>query len=156
MSHLADDWPVDPICGFVAASNIENIPGYSNWSCTINGSTASDVCAWDGIVCSEGLISSISLSNQDLFGTLSSLLGTITSLPTLAIVDSNLFSTLPDALGSLTGLTGMFLWENSLTGTLPAVFGSLTDLALLDLSGNSLNGTVPAELGFVSVLSVLY
>ena len=39
------------LCGFIAATNIHNISGYSQWSCTTTGVTTTNPCSWSGITC---------------------------------------------------------------------------------------------------------
>jgi len=57
-------WPIDPICGFVAATNIEIV--HPSWSCNVNGAPNSDACDWHGISCShEGELVSISLQGMN-------------------------------------------------------------------------------------------
>ena len=57
------------LCGFIAATNIQNISGYSNWSCSVNGTTTSNPCVgWYGIYCNGNSVSSIWSSFAGLTG----------------------------------------------------------------------------------------
>ena len=43
------------LCGLIAATNIQSISGYSQWSCTTGGYTTTSPCTlyvWAGLVCS--------------------------------------------------------------------------------------------------------
>ena len=167
------NWPVDSICGFVAATNIEDI--FQVWSCTANGSATSDPCTWNGTSCTLDEIASISfMGSGDLTGTLSPIIGSITTLSrfeisqtgisgnlpaawstlgklnTLYLYESNLVGTLPSAWGSLTGLESLNIGATSVVGVLPSSWGSLTGLTYLSLSGNSLTGTLPSTWGLLS------
>ena len=45
----------DPLCDIIAATNIQSIPGYSQWSCTAGGVASTPPCIaplWAGISCS--------------------------------------------------------------------------------------------------------
>ena len=79
--------------------------------------------SWTGISCSASKVTEVSLSGQNLVGTL------------------------PTELGVLTDLTnGLSLDSNELSGTLPTEFGNLVKLTrYLALGTNSLSGTLPTD-----------
>ena len=146
---------IDPICGFVAATNIESL--YSSWSCNSGGTTNSDPCAWDGIFCAlNNNISSISLSGVDgLTGTLAPLLVNIPTVTAITVDQTKVHGTLPSYWGSFPRLVHLHLDSNSLSGTLPSSWGSLTRLVDLHLHSNSLSGTLPSSWGSLTQLNEL-
>ena len=59
------------LCGFIAATNIESISGYEEWSCTTSGIPSTDSCAataWSGVTCDSGLVIDIGLNGFGLAG----------------------------------------------------------------------------------------
>ena len=59
----------EALCGFIAATDIASKSGYDEWACTTYGITTSNPCelngmTWDGIGCSEGYVSLISIADQ--------------------------------------------------------------------------------------------
>jgi hypothetical protein len=106
-------------------------PG-SPWNFSAVANPCTD--AWVGIQCSYGPpaayyhVSSISLEECGLVGTL------------------------PRSIGQLTKLTSLNLETNSLSGTIPDVFADLVNMSVIDLSNNKLTGHIPLELGDLSTL----
>ncbi len=101
---------VDPICAFIAATNIENI--YSMWSCNASGQPVTDPCnvVWIGLKCTGSNISSISLSSMGLVGTITPAIGELLSLSYIKINDGNLSSSIPSSIGSLSNLQVLNLY----------------------------------------------
>ncbi|KAJ7559545.1 hypothetical protein O6H91_04G090300 [Diphasiastrum complanatum] len=91
--------------------------------------TGNNPCTgWQGLACDlSGHVSSISLSNSQLAGTIS------------------------PALADLSALVNVKLNNNNLTGTIPTRLTKLKSLKLLDLSNNDLSGPVPTFSQQVSV-----
>ncbi|KAJ0989102.1 hypothetical protein J5N97_007458 [Dioscorea zingiberensis] len=119
-------------------------------------------------------------SNQGLIGEIPSILGQLTNLNSLVLVDNALTGEVPQELAKLVHLKRLVLVgnqlsgpippllapnlaellildlsRNSLTGTLPSSLGDLTSLIKLDLSHNLLNGRLPSELGKLRTLTLL-
>ena len=65
-------------------------------------------------------------------------------LTSLSLYNNKLNGTLPTWLGLLTDLTTLSLFQNSLSGPLPIQLGNLTKLARLSLGDNSLTGGAPS------------
>ena len=54
------------LCGMIAASNIQSVSGYSQWSCASGGYTSTNPCSspvWPGLGCSGGIVVSLSVFN---------------------------------------------------------------------------------------------
>ena len=59
------------ICGFIAATNIHAVSGFSQWSCTTAGTSLTAPCTapiWSGITCSGSNVTWIVISNAALSG----------------------------------------------------------------------------------------
>ena len=59
------------LCGMTAATNIQSISGYSQWSCTTGGVTSTAPCStplWNGLGCSGSNVMFISVSSTTLRG----------------------------------------------------------------------------------------
>ena len=82
-------------------------------------------------------------------------MGDLSSLTGLSLSNNQLTGTIPAELGDLSSLTGLWLYSNQLTGTIPAELGDLPSLTRLSLGGNQLTGPIPAELGDLSSLTGL-
>ena len=61
----------DPLCDFIAATNILSVSGYSQWSCTANGVTTTLPCAspvWNGVGCSSLSVVSLTFGSGLVIG----------------------------------------------------------------------------------------
>ena len=59
------------LCGFIAATNIQSITGYTMWSCASDSVTSSNPCeatVWAGVSCISSSIYTLALSNVGLTG----------------------------------------------------------------------------------------
>ena len=74
-------------------------------------------------------------------------LNAIMRVTSLSLSEHGLRGTLPAGLGDLTHLQSVNLSRNSLSGALPAALGNLSSLRSLNLSRNGLSGELPVELG---------
>ena len=71
MTHNILQVKADPMCDIIAATNIQSISGYSQWSCTTGGVTTTTPCTspvWNGLTCSGTTIISIYLGTIGLTG----------------------------------------------------------------------------------------
>jgi Leucine-rich repeat (LRR) protein len=141
---------------------------------------AGSECSWFGVTCANSnRLTAVSLSSNNLVGTLplelrnmtnlQSLflsynqlggsipaeLGNLTNLIDLRLDGNALSGSIPPELGNLTNLQVLFLDFNRLSGNIPARLGNLANLLSLSLSGNQLGGIIPAELGNLTNLEVL-
>ena len=110
-------------------------------------SPSTALCEWYGpLGCNGGEVSSISLVNNRLAGTLPAAMGAkITALRYLHLDTNNISGTLPPEWANLTGLVDIYLNTNRLSGTLPPEWSHLSTLQGLHLDSNSINGTLPPE-----------
>lgn len=114
------------------ASSLTPLP--TGWSTK----SSSGFCDWKGIECdSSNRVTSISLPNKDLTGTLPSELSTLTQLKTLSLQNNRLSGDLP-LLANLSNLQSIFLDFNNFTSIPSGFFKGLTSLQTLSL-GNNVN-----------------
>ncbi|KAI9397104.1 hypothetical protein POPTR_004G231700v4 [Populus trichocarpa] len=103
---------------------------------------------WDGIVCTNSRVTSITLASMGLKGTLS---GDISLLSELQILDlsynTELTGSLPLAIGDLKKLTNLILVRCRFSGPIPDAIGSLSQLTDLSLNSNRFSGSIPPSLG---------
>jgi len=141
-----------------------------------------DVCNWYGITCTNGLVSTIDLSDNGLSGTPPRELFSLAALNNLNLemnsisfsfegISSssnlevlNLASTnMPQAairemqeLQTLSSLSILSIASNRLGGTIPSVIFSLSALTELNLGHNDFNGTLDSRIGQLASLQQLH
>ena len=122
-----------------------------NWS----GSTA--ITSWTGVTVDSASkrVTWLTLSSQELRGTIPGELGNLANLEQLYLDHNVLKGTIPGELGNLSNLTELYLGYNGLTGTIPGELGNLANLEQLSLENNQLTGTIPGELGNLANLEQL-
>ncbi|KAL3685527.1 hypothetical protein R1sor_003549 [Riccia sorocarpa] len=89
-------------------------------------------------------ITSVSLRNFNLTGTIPTVIGQLAELRELSMGNNNLTGSIPD-LSKLTKLKYLRLQDNSLSGPIPEFLGSLP-LTLLSLDNNLFEGKVPRSI----------
>ena len=124
----------------------------AGWSNSKNWLTSTLVGDWYGLSLYNGHVSDISLSSNQLSGTIPPELGNLTNLRSLYLYSNQLSGTIPPELGNLTNLYELWLSSNQLSGTIPPEFGNLTKLWYLYLSSNQLSGTIPTQLASLTNL----
>ena len=128
-----------------------------NWRNNGNWLSNAPIGAWHGVTTdSDGRVTHLDLSFNQLTGEIPAELGSLTSLTQLSLDVNQLTGEIPVELGSLTNLELLDLSSSQLTGAIPAELGSLTNLRRLYLEGNQLTGEIPAELGSLTSLTQLY
>ena len=124
-----------------------------SWNCSASGEPQGPVCNWFGVGCDiDGVVTSLSLSDLYLTGTLPSSIGYLSGLQSLNLSENFLSGTIPSSVGYLTALQVMDLSFNHLVGTLPTSLSLLTGLVSLNLSVNALSGTMPISMQGMSHL----
>ncbi|XP_020096789.1 piriformospora indica-insensitive protein 2-like isoform X2 [Ananas comosus] len=94
-------------------------------------------------------------SNPGLVGPIPPLVGQLTNLRSLVMVENGLTGELPREIGNLFNLRRLVLSGNKFSGRIPTSLGQLSSLLKLDLSSNSLNGSLPFELANLKNLTLL-
>ncbi|GLJ28624.1 hypothetical protein SUGI_0564090 [Cryptomeria japonica] len=131
---------------------------------SINGTSLPDwtllnpFCNWTGIIChaSSQSVRTINLTVMSLDGTISPVLGNLSSLRSLDLSGNSLTGTIPPQLGQLLNLWILRLSHNQLQGTIPPVLSACRSLYYLALSYNQLNGSIPPDLSLLRSLKYLY
>ncbi|CAB9527458.1 Leucine Rich Repeat [Seminavis robusta] len=96
------------------------------------------------------------LANNNLEGTIPSVIGAFSNMWVLGIDLCNITGTIPTEIGQMEKLEWLYLDENRLTGSLPSELGRLSRMDMMRFSGNSLEGTLPTELGLVTSTCLLF
>ena len=136
----------------------------SNWARNDNWLTDAPLRDWYGVeVNSEGRVSALVLTHNNLSGRVPPEVGNLTELERLNLASydvlgrayNNLTGPIPPELGNLAKLTVLNLHRNDLTGPIPPELGNLANLMGLDLRYNNLIGQIPPELGNLAKLDGL-
>ncbi|XP_057831354.1 putative leucine-rich repeat receptor-like serine/threonine-protein kinase At2g24130 [Cryptomeria japonica] len=91
-----------------------------------------------------------------LDGTISPVLGNLSSLRSLDLSHNYLTGTVPPHLGQLTNLWILWLNDNQLRGTIPPALSACRRLRSMKLLFNRLHGSIPPELSRLTSLKYLY
>ena len=130
--------------------------GGPNWTKRDNWLTNRPLEAWHGVDVDEhGRVTSLSLTENGLWGEIPLELSAFANLTTLDLSHNDLTGAIPPQLGGLSNLTYLNLDGNDLIGAIPPQLGSLAKLRTLRLHGNKLTGAIPPQLGGLSNLTSL-
>lgn len=118
-------------------------------------------CSWYGVTCgSPGSsdafrVTTLSLPNSQLLGSLPADLGLIPFLQSLDLSNNSINGSLPLYLFRASRLRILDFSNNFISGDLPEIVGSLTSLRVLNLSDNALAGKLPVNLTVLPNLTLL-
>jgi len=150
---------LDTAAQFVAASEVEaKALLESGWWSGHTHNTSSP-CEWYGITCNaRGSVTEIAihLAAGVYLGKMSKL--NFSFLPNLVRLDlsyNNLHGSISPEIGSLSKLTYLDLSNNNLTGKLPLSLAKLTQLERFDISSNQIIGPIPSSLWLLTNLTHL-
>jgi len=131
----------------------------ANWLKSTGWNVTNTPCGWYGVECGGGHLikhlTVLSLSSNQLSGSIPRELGNLSHLTELWLYSNQLSGEIPSELGNLSHLTELWLFKNQLSGTIPSELGNLSNLTELDLDFNQLSGSIPSELGNLSNLTEL-
>ncbi|RDX83880.1 putative LRR receptor-like serine/threonine-protein kinase, partial [Mucuna pruriens] len=118
-------------------------------------------CSWNGVSCStvpgngtEFRVTSLSLPNSQLLGSVPSDLGSIEHLQLLDLSNNSLNGSLPSSLSQASQLRFLNLSNNLITGEVPESITQLRNLQFLNLSDNALAGKLPNDLSNMQNLTL--
>ncbi len=125
-----------------------NATGGVNWTNSTHWLSSNDISTWHGVSVSNGLVTGLDLSNNNLMGEIPAELGNLTNLTRLDLS----FNSITDvsALSGLTNLAVLGLDNNSISDLLPLIAnrglgsGDRVDVRNNPLSAASLNTHIPA------------
>ncbi len=144
--------------------------GGDNWTSQTDGNTSDDWPSgsdWDtinvvdnlsslkGLTITNGDVTSISLTQNNLSGVLPQSLGNLASLVQIRIDKNNLTTTSFDFLNNLNQLTKLQIHDNNFTGPFPPQILGMTQLVELFINTNSFSGEIPAGISNLTQLKVL-
>ncbi|MEN8219934.1 MAG: Calx-beta domain-containing protein, partial [Pseudomonadota bacterium] len=119
----------------------------ANWADNSGWLETNTPCGWKGVTCSSGHVSQLSLSSNQLTGSIPSQLGNLTKLESLRLNANQLTGSILTEFGNMSGLWYLRLDDNQLTGSIPSQLGNLSNLMYLELYNNELTGSIPSQLG---------
>ena len=129
----------------------------ANWTRNTGWNTTAPVSHWSGVTTdSDGSVTYLYLSSNNLSGTIPTAIGDLTDLTELSLGSNGLSGGIPVELGDLTNLTSLSLRRSGLSGGIPVELGDLANLTSLDLGRNGLSGGIPGELGDLTNLGYLH
>ncbi|MBL8146525.1 MAG: tandem-95 repeat protein [Anaerolineae bacterium] len=120
-----------------ALVNLYNSTNGWAWTSNTGWLANNSPCSWFGVYCDNGHVTSIGLGQNQLNGTLPTLVP-FSSLTYLNLSYNQLTGEIPELPGSLQFVQ---LQSNQLTGNIPGLPAGLQEL---DLGGNRLQGSIPA------------
>ena len=148
--------------GLVTGTNREalvalyNATDGPNWTNNTNWLSTAPLGDWYGVTTnSDGHVTTLNLSNNNLIGSIPAELGNLVNLDQLYLRLNALSGPIPAELGQLTNLRRLNLNYNALSGSIPIELGQLTNLQYLYLQGNALSGPIPIELGQLTNLQLM-
>ena len=132
--------------------NSTNGPGWYNQANWLTG----PVTEWYGITVTNGKVTEVALSKNNLKGSLPPSIGNLQNLAFLYLDNNLLGGTVPAELGNLSRLNYLTLSYNKLSGSIPPELGNLLKLYELFLDNNRLSGSIPDGLSNLADLAFLY
>lgn len=121
-------------------------------------------CSWNGVSCSingnangngtELRVTSLTLPNSQIVGSLPSDLGSIEHLQVLDLSNNSLNGSLPSSLSQASQLRFLNLSNNRMTGSVPDSITQLRSLQFLNLSDNALAGKLPTDFSSMQNLTL--
>ena len=126
------------------------------WTISTNWGSSLPIGEWHGVDANQdGRVTSLTLADNALAGSIPSSLGDLTDLRRLYLYANRLTGAVPSSLGNLTNLEHLFLDANELSERIPPTLGRLANLTAVGLSRNGLVGQIPASLGNLPNLAQL-
>ena len=120
--------------------------GGAEWADTTNWLSDEPLSEWAGVRTNdEGRVDSLSLSGNNLTGSLPPELGELDDLIILDLSENALTGGIPSDLGALKQLRGLHLNDNAFKGKLPRALGFMTGLRYLHIGTNDFVGGVPGS-----------
>eukprot|EP00980_Cylindrotheca_fusiformis_P024355 scaffold11783_cov120-Cylindrotheca_fusiformis.AAC.15 len=128
-----------------------------SWTSSDGWLSDQNECSWEGVDCSNGVVTELDLEINNLDGSIPNELRTLTRLEDLDLFANSLTGSIPDGLRYLTNLESIDLQENELTGmAFPSSITKLSNLESYKVTGNLLSDPIPTEIGLLRSLEELW
>ncbi|KAJ9693307.1 hypothetical protein PVL29_012175 [Vitis rotundifolia] len=106
---------------------------------------------------SQKEVSQLDLSNASISGSIPKWFWNISfNLQYLSLSDNQITGTIPNSIGHITSLRVVDFSRNNLTGSIPSTINNCFRLIVLDLGNNNLSGKIPKSLGQLQWLESLH
>ncbi|XP_073116583.1 uncharacterized protein [Elaeis guineensis] len=129
-----------------------NPPALGSWS----NSGARDHCNWAGILCTNGLVTKISLPTQNITGPIPPAICDLKNLSFLDLPYNDLSGPFPITLYNCSNLEYLDISQNLFVGEIPAdIYRMSSRLTHLNLSSNNFTGEIPPSMGWLAALRSL-
>lgn len=134
--------------------------GERRWSSNAGWLSDADECDWFNVnvelpTCVEDEYKVLSLTSNQLRGTLPQEIELLSSLEMLLLDENIVSGYLPTTLGNLPAVKEINLFDNYISGTIPPELADLSTLQVLNLEYNFLAQTLPSSLGKMASLEEL-
>lgn len=118
----------------------------TNW--TNQWDLTQPVNTWYGVsVNFDGRVTGLDLGRNNLTGTLTVQIGTLSELQNLNLQNNQISGSIPKSIGQLSNLFYLDLGVNQFSGEIPTTIGNLDNTNFLSFSSNRLTGEIPKEVG---------
>lgn len=134
----------------VALYNNTNGAGWTNKANWLSG----PVNTWYGVTVKSNRVTGLSITSNNMVGTLPSELGDLTAIIGLLLSHNQISGTVPASLSNLKEMETLQISYNNLTGTIPTSLESLEKLRYLDLEHNTLTGSIPPGLKIANAIAL--
>ncbi|EHA8590327.1 receptor-like protein kinase HSL1 [Cocos nucifera] len=129
-----------------------NPTNLSSWN-----NSAANHCNWTGIICADGFVTEISLSNQGLAKPIPPAVCDLKNLSYLDLSYNNLPGPFPPTLYKCSNLKHLDLSQNRFVGELPSDINRLSSrLTYLILSDNNFSGDIPTSIARFPAIQSLW
>jgi hypothetical protein len=91
----------------------------------------------------------LELNTNEVAGSIPTSISYLSRLRELWLDSNGLVGSIPTEVGQLQHLTGLYMRENKLSGSIPTEIGELTQLTYLAMSKNMLTGRIPQQIGLL-------
>ncbi|WP_299243963.1 immunoglobulin domain-containing protein [uncultured Aquimarina sp.] len=100
-------------------------------------------------------IAKLSLSRNQLTGTIPPEISNLSKLTDLSISNNNMTGSIPSEIGLLNDLSSLRISNTLINGSIPIELGNLTELVSLVIANTNVDGEIPSELGNLNKLITL-
>ncbi|KAH7422833.1 hypothetical protein KP509_12G027800 [Ceratopteris richardii] len=138
---------LDVLIAFRDAITADPTGALSSWRTTAKSNQSNqDYCSWEGLFCRAGTrqVKAIQLGGRKLQGTITPLLGQLSSLSYLNLSSNELSGVLPKELAGCRSLEQLVVNDQQLSGSIPGEFANLSRLQVFSAGGNKLSGEIPS------------